>query len=113
MIKFKVFRANRGEGKTKWLVNSAIELSKEDCDIYYVGDPKKMIHFEAMWMMETGTVCPVKHITELYIVPQERLCYFITDDFVENIDFVVSRWNEMKTRDAVWYITMGKEDFVN
>ena len=37
MNNIKIFRANRGEGKTKWLVERAKECAEAGYHLYYIG----------------------------------------------------------------------------
>ena len=52
----QIFKANRGEGKTKWLVERAIEAKEAGYELIYVGgDPSDVNN---MWMMQMHEMCP-------------------------------------------------------
>lgn len=44
-MKKHIFAAKRGEGKTKWLINKALESQKNGKDIVYVGTVPGYIQF--------------------------------------------------------------------
>lgn len=113
MINWKIFRAGRGEGKTKWLLDRAVEAHNDGCELYYVGNSKTMFNLVEMWMAETRTLCPIKHIdNEWHSGFSEKMCFF-TDGLIENL-YAVDVWREKADNNGVtWYATMNKEDFVN
>lgn len=113
MNNVEIFRANVGEGKTKWLVDKAIEASKEPCVIYYVGSKKSMFKLVEMWMAETQTLCPIKSIYENFNPNYNCPYYFLTDELIENMELVGFWWRNAKDKNGIWYITMGNEDFIN
>lgn len=114
MIDIKIFRANRGEGKTKWLFERAVEARDAGCELWYIGGEKTMITLSEMWRANMHEPCPIKDTKGGY-GPQDKdskHC-FLTDEFVANM-YVAGFWsNIVKQFDGTWFITMNKEDFVN
>ena len=113
MKNVEIFRAGVGEGKTKWLVEKAIEASKEPCVIYYVGSKKGLFKVVEMWMSETKTLCPIKSVYDGYKPGYSCPYYFLTDELIENMELVGFWWRTAQESNATWYMTMGKEDFIN
>lgn len=113
MIDWKIFKAGRGEGKTRWLLDRALEAHKDGYELCYVGSKKTMFNLVEMWMAETHTLCPIqtadcnwKHGSS------DRMCFF-TDDLIENVNSV-GDWKYITQGYTItWYATMNKEDFVN
>lgn len=112
MNNIEIFRANRGEGKTKWLVERAFDAYSDGLTPIYVGSNKDFDAIRKAWFVENGTMCPIKHIEQGGSVSFEEGC-FLTDELFESI-FYVSFWGkDIIDRGYKWYITMSKEDFVN
>lgn len=113
MIDWKIFRAGRGEGKTKWLLNQAIYAHNDGCELYYVGSQQTMFDLVEMWMAETHTVCPIKNIeTGWHSYFGDKMC-FLTDDLIANAMYVGDWHKAAEQHQATWYATIDKEDFVN
>ena len=112
MSNMKIFRANRGEGKTQWLVDRAIEAKDNGAILLYAGCEQSQERFEEAWMYATNTVCPIKNIE--FCVPRDRKTYCIlTDDLLSEL-WSVYRWhNFIAERGYEWYVTIDKECFVN
>lgn len=113
MIDWKIFRAGRGEGKTKWLLDRAIDADINDGELYYVGSKKTMFQLVEMWMAQEHTLCPIKHIENVHHYDLLDKVYFFTDGLIENIDDVSSVCDTARAKGVTWYVTMNKEDFVN
>lgn len=112
MNNIKIFRANRGEGKTKWLMDKVDEACSLGLEPIYLGSNIKFNRFRDGWMATRGTVCPVKHIDQYECVSFDKSCFF-TDELIESI-FDVFLWKrEIIEQNCPWFITMSKEDFVN
>lgn len=113
MIDWKIFRAGRGEGKTRWLLNRAIDAHNDSCELYYVGSQQTMFNLVEMWMAETHTVCPIKNIeTGWRSYFGDKMC-FLTDDLIANAMYVGDWHKAAEQHQATWYATIDKEDFVN
>ena len=111
MNNIKIFRANPGEGKTKWLFERAVEEKLNGKHLYYVGKEKSMDALAGMWEATFHEKCPmVNWCHESNIV--EPCCIF-TDDMLANLLDMDLWLTFMKKYGATWYITMDKECFVN
>lgn len=113
-MKIEIFRAKRGEGKTKWLFNKAVEAKRADYDLWYVGSFKTMKSLSEMWSAEFHEICPIKFVGSDYELKTYKSAYcFLTDELVENFE-KVGFWNKhIMDMNGVWYITMGAEHFIN
>lgn len=111
MNNIKIFRANRGEGKTKWLFERAAEEQLNGKYLYYVGTEKTMKTLVEMWEATFHEKCPIVDWSESSDII--RPCCIFTDGLFDNL-YDMSLWfNFMKRYDATWYITANKEYFVN
>lgn len=109
MSNIKIFRANRGEGKTKWLVERIRECANAGRKLYYVGNTTS---FESVKLLYEATYyekCPLDN-GDTYVTTD--WCFF-TDDLVVNVRNVADFKQFIIENRCDWYITMGKEDFVN
>jgi len=111
----KIFRANRGEGKTKWLVNRAIEAKEAGYELVYIGSDKFKNHFDNRWMAEMHEMCPVKSAASiLQYNPDDSVKYcFLTDELMHNFTCVHPWKSALSNTNNIWYITMDAENFVN
>jgi hypothetical protein len=110
MSNIKIFRANRGEGKTKWLVERAKECAEEGRQLYYVGNLSTFDGVKSVYEATYCERCPIKYgnmedVTRDY-------CFF-TDEFIDNTRYIVDLKPFIVENGCDWYITMSKEDFVN
>lgn len=112
-MEMKFFRAARGEGKTKWLFERAIEAKDAGYDVWYVGNKKTMEHLSDMWKSELHELCPIKNVEDLSFIKKPRAACFLTDNLVANMEKVGFWKSVVDTIDGVWYITMDKECFVD
>ena len=111
----KIFRANRGEGKTKWLVDRAIEAKKAGYELVYVGNKKAQDKFEHRWTAEMHELCPLKSVISIFtpnIDSRVKYC-FLTDDLIDNFTCIHPWQDTFSNADNVWYITMDAANFVN
>ena len=114
-MNIKIFRANRGEGKTKWLVNHAIEAYEAGYELVYLGGDVSRMHFANMWRSEMHEPFPAKPVYEVMLNKKSdghKYC-LLTDDLIENIGIATSLANNLNSNEHMWFITMGAEDFVN
>ena len=111
----KIFRASRGEGKTKWLVDRAIEAKEAGYELVYIGRNKFRDIFADRWMAEMHEVCPVKSAASIvqYNVDDGVKYCFLTDELMYNFECVNPWKSALSSTDNIWYITMDAEDFVN
>ena len=112
MNNIKIFRANRGEGKTKWLMEMVDEACSMGFEPIYLGSEIKFNRFRESWMLSRGTVCPVKHIDQCKHMSFDK-CSFFTDELVGSLFDVFFCQRRILEQNCPWYITMSKEDFVN
>lgn len=114
-MNIKIFRANRGEGKTKWLVNQAIEAAEAGYELVYIGGDVARMNFANMWRSEMHNPFPAKSVYEAMLddKPSEHKYCLLTDDLIENIVGVTSWAHNLSGNEHMWCITMGAEDFVN
>ena len=111
MNNMKIFRANPGEGKTKWLFERAVEESLNGKSLYYVGTDRTMESLVKMWEATFHEKCPmINWCDDDKIV--EPCCIF-TDDMLANLLDMDLWLTFMKKYGATWYITVDKECFVN
>lgn len=110
-MNIKIFRANRGEGKTKWLFERAIEERDNGKYLYYVGNEKTMKKLINMWEVTFHEKCPIVRADDV-----EYLAYphsFFTDEMMSNMCDVNNWLSYAKQVYGEWYITMYNENFVN
>jgi hypothetical protein len=110
MSNIKIFRANRGEGKTKWLADRAKECADAGRKLYYVGGQTTFEHLKRVYEAIYYERCPIQYgnadeVTRDY-------CFF-TDEFIDNTMAIVKFKPFIVENGCDWYITMSKEDFVN
>lgn len=110
-MNIKIFRANRGEGKTKWLFEVAATEFTKGKTLYYVGEHASMKGLVNLWEANFHERCPIIHIEEVQRF--ENSCCFLTDEMMSNL-FHINIWNRVIVgRDDPWYIAAEKEYFVN
>lgn len=110
MSNIKIFRANRGEGKTKWLADRAKECADAGRKLYYVGNKTS---FDSVKRVYEGTYyekCPIEYGDANYVT--RDYCFF-TDEFMINAINLANFKQFIVENGCEWYITMSKEDFVN
>ena len=109
----KIFRAARGQGKTKWLVDRIIDCEAEGKDLYYLGSTASYERIVCHYQSTMHKRCPLINMankTPHWNANEE--CFF-TDDLMDNLKSVASFASIIRKYDCSWYITMGKEDFVD
>ena len=110
MSNIKIFRGNRGEGKTKWLAERIKECADAGRKLYYVGG---IMHFDNVKRVYESMYyerCPmefdnIEHVTRDH-------CFF-TDELLDSTRAIVALKPFIVENGCEWYITMSKEDFVN
>ena len=112
MNNVEIFRANRGEGKTKWLVEKADEAYAQGLTPIYLGARMDFDKIREVWFATQNTACPIQHIEQCTDLSFHKNC-FLTDELLDSI-CTGSFWtNVIRGYGCKWYITMSKEDFVN
>jgi hypothetical protein len=111
MNNIKIFRANPGEGKTKWLFERAVEESLNGKHLYYVGTERSMEALTKMWEATFHEKCPIINWCESKGIVEP--CCIFTDEMFENLRDMDLWLNFMQKYGATWYITVDKEYFVN
>lgn len=111
MNNIKIFRANRGEGKTKWLFERAVEERDSGKHLYYIGIEKSIKTLARMWEATFHEKCPITNWSENSDIISP--CCILTDGMFANLYDMALWFNFMKQYDATWYITVDKEYFVN
>lgn len=116
MMDKKIFKGNRGEGKTKWLVDKAIDIlikidqgliDTEDLEVFYVGDFATHANFCNFYEKIMHTKCPIKRWLHNDMNGCHRAILF-TDELLYNLPRIPSNIPV----EGEWYITMSAEDFV-
>lgn len=110
MSNINIFRASRGEGKTKWLAEKAKECVDDGRDVYYIGWNETFEHLKEVYEVTYGEKCPLKRVGHIDI--SENTCFF-TDELFTNMAAVLPYKSEIVERGYRWFVTMSKEDFVN
>jgi hypothetical protein len=110
-MNIKIFRANRGEGKTKWLFEMAATEYGKGKTLYYVGEQKSMRALVDLWEANFHGMCPIVNVDT--VRKFEDSCCFLTDEMMSNLS-AVDMWKRVIAgRDDPWYIAAEKEYFVN
>ena len=98
MSNIKIFRANRGEGKTKWLADRIKECADSGLDVYYIGwasAGRKLYYvggeltFDGLKRVYESIYherCPVKFGIGDDV---DRDYCFFTDEFIDNTRAIV------------------------
>ena len=107
-----MYAANRGEGKTKWLLEEASKAVELGLDVYYLGLHKDFLDIKFMWHEMFGTTCPIQMKEELADINWMKAC-FLTDNLMESL-VPAGYWAaRVKSSAAKWCITLNKEDFAS
>jgi hypothetical protein len=109
-MNIKIFRANRGEGKTKWLVDKINECTNNGKTVCYVGGQTTFNSVKRVYEATYNELCPLKYDED---VTKTSCNAFFTDELIDNMMTVVKYKSYIIEHGYDWYITMSKEDFVN
>lgn len=113
-MNIKFFKAYRGEGKTKWLFERAVEAKNDGYKLVYVGKPETMQGLANMWKFEMHELCPIEMVGyALEKVSIGAKYCFLTDELLMNMGDVGFYYSIVREKDGVWYITMDQSNFVN
>ena len=116
MLTKKIYRGNRGEGKTKWLVDRAIDtvikcdqgiIDQDEVKLFYNGDYVTYVVFSETYREVMHTRCPIEHWEHRDMNGCHNAILF-TDELMYNINCVPSNL----PIEGTWFITMDAEDFV-
>ena len=110
MSNIKIFRANRGEGKTKWLVERIKDCAEAGNILYYIGWDESFESVKHLYEATYRERCPLKY--RVRVIPDKNNCFF-TDELLDNLAVALPYKPEIVGYGYLWYITMSKEDFVN
>lgn len=110
MNNIKIFRANRGEGKTKWLAARIKECAGTGGNLYYVGGQATFDAVKRVYESLYKTICPLQRGDSVQLTPDDS---FFTDELIDNI-IIAARYKPYIVENGCnWYITMSKEVFVD
>ena len=115
MVK-RIYKGFRGEGKTKWLVENAIDtvvsistVAEVDAtSIFYLGSAPRYDRFKKMYEDMMHTPCPITRWDHDDMRGCDAAILF-TDELMDEINCIPS---SLPTN-GVWFITMSAEDFTN
>ena len=114
MLIKRIYRGNRGEGKTKWLVENAIDTvviananEDEDTKIFYIGDYATYDNFRRSYEDIMHTKCPIERWEHKDMRGCDTAILF-TDELMYNMNCIPSDL----PNDGIWFITMDAVDFV-
>lgn len=102
-----IYKAKRGEGKTKWLASKALDSMSNGREVYYLGSAKGFMPFmEACKAVGVNKVSPY---TNTCRTPNFDV---FTDELIDELQMIRRDALPNIARDASnWYITMSEEDF--
>ena len=110
----KFFRAYRGEGKTKWLFERAVEAKNDGYKLVYVGKSETMQSLADTWKAEMHEICPIELVNDVIDNAGLRGKYcFLTDELTANMGTVGFYYYMLSEKDGMWYITMDKSNFID
>lgn len=109
MIRKHIFKANRGEGKTRWLVDKALDAIDNNIEPIYVGSREGYDNFCRFYEGFTNHKCKVNyHHAENPLYPNISHC-LLTDELMYEIHCIPYIGPSCQ---GDWYITMSSEDFI-
>ncbi len=110
MNNIKIFRANRGEGKTKWLVGQLKDCADMGCNCYYIGTTASFNQVKALYEATYYEHCPLKHSPDY---ESTRNNCFFTDEYFDSLIPIRVHLYAILEDNSPWYVTMSQENFVN
>ena len=108
MLKKHIFKANRGEGKTRWLVDRAIEYQDDTMHQYYLGSITGYNNFCAQYEAQMHKKCPIQHWASSNIMYTTGYLICYSDDLLDSFKHFPIMSNAIE---GDWFITMSAEDF--
>lgn len=115
MLIKRIYRGNRGEGKTKWLVENAIDSvvisgqhKDETTKLFYIGDVATYDNFVRTYENAMHTKCPIERWDHKDMRGCDSAILF-TDELMYNISCIP----DDLPSSGIWFITMDNIDFVN
>ena len=109
MLKKHIFKANRGEGKTKWLVNKALDAEEKALEPLYLGSATSYEIFCHTYEGLTHHKCKIKRVDRTEPLNINLNYCLLTDEMMSQI-YQIPYVNSNMT-EGDWYITMSSEDF--
>ena len=116
MLVKRIFKGFRGEGKTNWLANEAIDAyigiktvsdNIDDVVIGYIGSEHNYKAFCEAYESLINHKCPIKHlISDNFETIKSGI--FFTDGLIDELPYLPKGLPES----GLWFITMSSEDFV-
>lgn len=118
MLIKRIHKAFRGEGKTNWLVENAIDASiivrdnvadgNESVPLFYVGSLNRYDNFCRVYENTMHHKCQIP-IWDLSSMEGCHYAILFTDDLMDEFEYLPKNLPE----GGLWYITMSAEDFTN
>ena len=112
MLNKHIYKAGPGEGKTRWLVENAIDATivAGSCgvELYYIGSPENYQRFQKLYEEIMHSICPIELWKHKDMVGCDEALLF-TDDLMHELNWIPLGLPEVGT----WYITMDSRDFYN
>ena len=109
MLKKHIFKANRGEGKTKWLVERALDAEDAGIKVTYLGSFDRYEHFRRVYETISHHNCSITCVGKPGVIIDNCNQSYLTDEFMDEFDKLP---NIQRITTGNWYITMSAEDFV-
>ena len=109
MLNKHIFKANRGEGKTKWLVARALDAEEKSLEVLYLGSAASYESFCHIYEGLTHHKCKVKRVDKAETLDNHLNYCLLTDEMMSQIYYIPYMNSNMIEGD--WYITISSEDF--
>ena len=110
MLNKHVFKANRGEGKTKWLVDRAIEYYDHATYHYYLGSKSSYDNFCAQYEAEMHKKCPIQYWPSNEIMYPVGYMILYSDELLEAFNYFPVISNAIE---GEWFMTISGENFIS
>lgn len=108
MLNKHIFKANRGEGKTRWLVDRALEAEDAGLKVIYLGSFDRYDHFRRLYESISHHNCSIIRVGKPGVIIDNSDQFYITDEFMEEFDKLP---DIQRITTGNWFITMSAEDF--
>ena len=110
MLNKHLFKANRGEGKTKWLVERALEAEDHAMYHYYLGSKSSYDSFCYQYEAQMHKKCPIQHWPSDQIIYPAGYMILYSDELLDALNYLPIISNAVE---GEWFITISGEDFIN
>ena len=114
MLIKRIYKGNRGEGKTKWLVENAIDSAviagqhNDGTKLFYLGDYSTYMNFSQTYENIMHAKCPIERWEHKDMRGCDSAILF-TDELMYNMNIIPS---DLPAH-GIWFITMDSSDFTN